>query len=135
MVVCFETFLIIAILPDSHSIFSFFFLIFPLVYHIITRKNVQTGADLEVGSGFRTPWNFKIYISENNISRFSALSGGNFACLFQNSHVIISNYNERTCLFRHYRSTILQIALGISRLCIVHLCRTTKTPDIYYSTL
>ena len=29
-------------------------------------------------------WNYQIYISENNISRFSVLSGGNSVCLFQN---------------------------------------------------
>ena len=36
--------------------------------------------------GIRPPWIIKIYISENklhNISRFSALSGGNFVCLFK----------------------------------------------------
>ena len=39
-------------------------------------------------------------------------------------------------MFRHYRSTILQIAFKISKLCIFHiLCSTTKTPDIYSSTL
>ena len=63
------------------------------------------------------------------------------------SPVITSSSNERTCtMIRHYRSTILQIALEISWLCIVHILSTpvqnnyvvllfVKPPDIYSSTL
>ena len=61
------------------------------------------------------------------------------------SPVITSSSNESTCtMIRHYRSTILQIALEISWLCIVHILSTPvqnnysffcKNPDIYSSTL
>ena len=42
-------------------------------------------------------------------------------------------------MFRHYRSTILQIALEIQGYALfiyfLHLSRTSKTIDIYFSTL
>ena len=52
------------------------------------KKGRIPGADLEgvvPEGGIRNtpPWIIKIYISENNISRFSAWSGGNFVCLFK----------------------------------------------------
>ena len=56
---------------------------------IFEKKGRIPGADLEGGpeGGIQTPppplWIMKIYISENNISRFSALSGGNFVFLFK----------------------------------------------------
>ena len=47
--------------------------------------------------------------------------------------VITSSSNESTCsMFRHYRSMILQIALEISWLCIVHLLSTPVQNNYFF---
>ena len=106
-----------------------------------SRRGSRGGGGVPEG-GIRPPWIIKIYTSEN-ISRFSAL-GYQGVTLYAYlkffgslpSPVITSSSNL-------YRSTILQIALEISWLCIVHILSTPvqnnyffcKTPDIYSSTL
>ena len=93
----------------------------------------------EGGSGPpHPPWIIKIYISENNISRFSALSGVTLYVYLKffgslRSPVITSSSNEITCtMIRHYRSMILQIALKISWLCIVHILSTPVQNNYYF---
>ena len=112
-----------------------------------SRKGRIPGADLERmcsgrgggGPEHPPPWIIKIYISENNISRFSGVIRGNFVCLFQHfpapfAHSIItSNSNESTCtIIRQYRSTILQNALEISRLCIIHILSTPGAEQLHF---
>ena len=84
------------------------------------------------------PWIIKIYISENNISRFSALSGEFLYAYLKifgslRSPVITSSSNESTCtMIRHYHSTVLQIALEISWLCIVHILSTPVQNNYFF---
>ena len=122
-------------------------------------KVMALGADLERGWGVGRVWTlslaiFKIYISKNNISKFSAISGGG-GYVFRQFHtfqkfparfarlLLYQKYNESTFYVQSiYRSTILLIALEISRSYIVHihvilheLCRTTTPWHIFQYTL
>ena len=85
------------------------------------------------------PGIIKIYISENNNSRFLALSRGNFVCLLQIFSApfarLLSHLTrmKSTCtIIRHFRSTSLQIALEISRLCIVHILSTPVQSTTFF---
>ena len=108
---------------------------YPLAaYHHI----YNAGADLEGGRTSPPPWNFQnIHIREHHFQRYQGVflhaNFKNFRLASLACHHI---YLSR---FHHYRSTIFQIALDISRSCIVHILSTSvesyRTPDIYSSTL
>ena len=91
------------------------------------------GADLEGGrEPDPPPWNFQIiHLGEQHFQRYQRV--------FLHAHLktfrlaSLAYYHIYLCKFRHYRSTILQIALEIPRSCIVHKLSTlillpSKTP-------
>ena len=123
-----------------------------------SKKGRIPGADLEGGGGvFREggsgpppPLELSKYTSQRTTFQdFRHYQGVTLYAYLKffgslRSPVITSSSNESTCtMIRHYRSTILQIALEISWLCIVHVLSTPVqnnyffciTPDIYSSTL
>ena len=66
---------------------------------------------------------FSKYTSQR--TTFSALAWGIFTCTFKNFRLAsLAYYHIYLCKFPHYRSTILQIALEISRSCIVRILST-----------
>ena len=83
------------------------------------------------------PLEFSKYTSQRTI--FSVLSGVFLHAYFKNFRLAsFACYDICLYMFCHHRSTILQIALKISRLCIVHILSTSlqnnRTPDVYPST-
>ena len=116
-----------------------------------SKKGRIPGADLEggvpEGGSGPPPLNYQnIHLREQDFRRYQGVTLYAYLKIFGSlrSPVITSSSNESTCtMIRHYRSTILQIALEISWLCIVHILSTPvqnnyffcKTPDIYSSTL
>ena len=91
---------------------------FTLLWHIQCRRGSRGGRISPL------PWNFQnIHIREHHFRRYQGVF---LHSNFKNFRLAsLACYHIYLCQFHHYRSTIFQIALDISRSCIVHILSTS----------